>query len=212
MIPFQQLVIYSESNCHSFAPFTLRGRLQHLELSQAPIIVIWLLHLVDTAQTCVSCATVLSYSRLLPARCWNVPCHKNPWQQFRLSLRTEWLPRICGHPYHPTWSLLISFYGDYVKEHVFRNKPHTTDALRENITNGITQTDRMILQCHIQMCLVEDGGHCQHMWRKFLQHATRYVSYQYYHILFICWWSIAKYLGCVLCASPCSYVTWQLPL
>jgi len=46
---------------------------------------------------------------------------------------------------------------------MFRNKPHTTDALRENITNVIRQIDSMILQRHIQMCLVEDGGHCQHM-------------------------------------------------
>jgi hypothetical protein len=189
MITFQQLVIYSESNRDSFAPFTLRGRLRHTELSRAPISVIWLLHLVDTAEACVSCATVLGYSRLLPARCWNMPhVTRNPWQQFRLSLRIEWLPRICGHPYHPTWPLLISFYRDYVKEHVFHNKPHTTDALRENITNGIKQTDSIILQCRIQMCLVEDGGYCQHMMCcKFLQHAIRYVSYQYYHILFICW-------------------------
>jgi len=86
MITFQQLVIYNESNRDSFAPFTLRGRLQHPELSRAPIIVIWLLHLVDTAEASVSCATVLlGYWRLLPARCWNVPhVTRNPWQQFRL--------------------------------------------------------------------------------------------------------------------------------
>lgn len=116
MITFQQLVIYTESNHDSFAPFTLHGRLQHPELSQAPIIVMWLLHFVDTAEACVSCATVLGYSRLLPARCSNMPhVTRNPWQQFRLSLRTEWLPRICGHPYHPTWPLLISFYGTMLR-------------------------------------------------------------------------------------------------
>jgi hypothetical protein len=42
MITFQQLVIYTESNRDSFALFTLHGRLQHSELSQAPI-VLWLL-------------------------------------------------------------------------------------------------------------------------------------------------------------------------
>ena len=42
MITFQQLVIYTESNRDSFALLTLHGRLQHSELSQAPI-VLWLL-------------------------------------------------------------------------------------------------------------------------------------------------------------------------
>jgi hypothetical protein len=90
MITFQQLVIYTESNRDSFGLFTLHGKLQHPELSHAPIIVIWLLHFVDTAEACVSCATMLGYSRLLPAKCSNVPhVTRNPWQQFRLSLRTE---------------------------------------------------------------------------------------------------------------------------
>jgi hypothetical protein len=53
---------------------------------------------------------------LLPARCSNMPrVTRNPWQQFRLSLRIEWLPRICGHPYHPTWPLLISSYGTMLR-------------------------------------------------------------------------------------------------
>jgi len=90
MITFQQLVIYTESNHDSFALFTLHGGLQHPELSQAPVIVMCLLHLEDTAEMCVSCATMLGYSRLLSARYSNVPhVTRNPWQQFRLPLRTE---------------------------------------------------------------------------------------------------------------------------
>jgi hypothetical protein len=162
----------------------------------------------------VSCATVLGYSRLLPARCANMPhVTRNPWQQFRLSLRIEWLPRNYGHSYHLTWPLLIYFYGTMLR----------------NVCSVTNHTQLTHWERPLQM---ESGNltswYCNATsrcawWRKvviastwcdvyFLQHATRYVSYHYYHVLFICWWSVAKYLRFVLRESPCSYMTWQLPL
>jgi hypothetical protein len=65
--------------------------------------------------------------------------------------------------------------------------------LKENITNEIRQIDSMILgrttdnmqRCN-QMCLMEDAGDfLQTTLCQFVQHETKYVSYQHYHILFI---------------------------
>lgn len=74
------------------------------------------------------------------------------------------------------------------RQHYFMIPRHTTNNM----------------SCSIQMPL-KDNGHFQHViWCHFVQHKTRYVSYQHYHILSICSWSTAKYLGFILHESPCS--------
>jgi len=67
---------------------------------------------------------------------------------------------------------------------LFRDKPHTTDALKENIRNETSQTDSMTLgsgvddmQHRIQIYLADDGSHFQDMvWCQYFQHETSYVS------------------------------------
>jgi hypothetical protein len=66
--------------------------------------------------------------------------------------------------WRPRWLDLSSpvlFLWGYLKERLFRNKQHTINALKENITNEIRQTDYMTMrrttdntQRRIQMCLV----------------------------------------------------------
>ena len=57
------------------------------------------------------------------------------------------------------------FLRGCLKKRVFHNKPCTIDTLKKNITNKIGQIDITILrctdsiQCRIQMCLAEHGGH-----------------------------------------------------
>jgi hypothetical protein len=41
------------------------------------------------------------------------------------------------------------------------------------------------------------------VWCQFFQHETKYVSYEYCHILFVLLWYISKYLELILYESPC---------
>lgn len=67
---------------------------------------------------------------------------------------------------------------------------------------GTQSIDNM--QRRIQIYLAEDRSHFQRMVLcQFFQHETKYVSYQYCHILFIRLWHISKCLGFVLYESPC---------
>jgi hypothetical protein len=166
-----------------------------------------------TLQKRVSCATVLGYSRLLPARCSNMPhVTRNPWQQLRLSLRNEWLPRVCGHPNHPTWSLLISFYGT-----MLRNKCSITNRTQ------LTHRERTLQMESGKLTAWYCNATSRCAWWRMVVFASTWCDVNFFSmqqgmcpisiITFCsCWWSIAKYLGFVLRESPCSYMTWQLPL
>jgi len=129
---------------------------------------------------------------------------ENPRQWYKVSSRIEFF-----HGFVATTIVRLQPYWFFLwvclKKRVFQNETIIIGTLEENITKEIRQTDGTTLRRTIdntQRRLAEDGGHLNHrVWCQFVQHATTYVSYQYY-TPFIRSWSMVKYLGFLLCEWP----------
>lgn len=82
--------------------------------------------------------------------------------QDRINWKNLWPPQL------PHLTSPNMFLWGYLKERVYRNKPCSIDAFKDNIWLVIAENDILchmvdIMQCHVQMCLAEGSGHIQHL-------------------------------------------------
>ncbi|KAJ4447919.1 hypothetical protein ANN_09928 [Periplaneta americana] len=73
-------------------------------------------------------------------------------------------------PRSPNLTTPDFFLWDYLKDRVYATRPQTLDDLKHNITQEIQAIDNRVLQRvasnmerRVELCLMQDGGHFQHL-------------------------------------------------
>lgn len=82
----------------------------------------------------------------------------------RIISRNLWPPRS------PDLTTPDFFLWGYLKDRVYATRPQTLDDLKHNITQEIQAIDNRVLQRvasnmerRVELCLMQDGGHFQHL-------------------------------------------------
>ncbi|KAJ4448634.1 hypothetical protein ANN_00024 [Periplaneta americana] len=94
---------------------------------------------------------------------------KKSLRRLSLSLLSNWTMNLWP-PRSPDLITPDFFLWGYLKDRVYATRPQTLDDLKHNITQEIQAIDNRVLQRvasnmerRVELCLMQDGGHFQHL-------------------------------------------------